>query len=78
MTLHSRLTLATPMHAVHLGTKRQTHTEHYFTHWDCMSLLSSRPSLSHSVLPQPATSSYFLFCSSFAIANVTVADNSLW
>lgn len=26
----------------------------------------------------PVTSSYFLFCSTFAIANVTVADNSLW
>lgn len=38
VTLHSHLILATPMHAIHLGTKQQAHTEYRFAQWDSMSL----------------------------------------
>lgn len=59
-----------------------THTEHSLLHngtacpfSHLVLSLSPPPSF---FIPWPVTSFYFLFCSTFAITNVTVADNSLW
>lgn len=68
VTLHSPLTLATPIYAIHLGTHTHIHTQNITLHsgtacpFSHFALFSLAPSLSYSVsplsLPHPLISSF--------------------
>lgn len=72
MTVHLELTLATPLHSIHIGTEQYAHTRHCSAQWDYMSF----PLFYSPLFPFPIILPLPLI-PFFAQPFMTVAD-SLW